>query len=126
MLPTSLALAIFAFGAAVTFILGLWTWRRLWRHPITDRYSTLVYRHGVRGFGVFMFVAMTFVVPLLEADSPLGQGVASRRFCGDFVLRAVIGLPLWLWAGYWCGRAMAWVTGIRPTSSTPGRDRTHS
>jgi hypothetical protein len=114
MLPTWLALTLFALGASVTLLVGLWTWRRLWRHPITDRYSTLVYRHGVRGFGVLMFVTMTFVVPFFEADSPLGPGVASRRFWGDFVLRAMIGVPLWLWAGYWWGRTMAWVTGVRP------------
>jgi hypothetical protein len=122
MLPTSVALTMFALGVSVTLILGIWTWRRLWRHPITDRYSTLVYRHGVRGFGILMFVSMTFVVPLFEADSPLGPSIASPRFWGDFVLRAAIGVPLWLWAGYWWGRTMAWVTGIRPTAPTVDRD----
>lgn len=113
---------LFAFGASVTLILGVWTWRRLWRHPIRDYYSTLVYRHGVRGFGVLMLVTMTFVVPLFEADSPLGPSVASRRFWGDFVLRAAIGVPLWLWAGYWWGRIMAWFTGTRPTAPELDRD----
>ncbi len=126
MLPTWLALTLFAFGAAVTLILGLWTWRRLWRHPITDRYSTVVYRHGVRGFGVLMLITTTFIAPLFEADSPLGPSVASRRFWGDFVLRAAIGVPLWLWAGYWWGRLMAWFTGTRPSASALDRDRPRS
>ena len=121
MLPTSVALALFAIGAALTLVLGIWTWRRLWRHPITDAYSTLVYRHGVRGFGVLMFLSMTFVVPLFEADSPLGPAVASPRFWGDFVLRAVIGFPLWLWAGYWWGRLMAWFAGVRPNAHPSSR-----
>ncbi len=89
MLPTSVALTIFAVGACTTLILGIWTWRRLRRHPVTDRYSTVVYRHGVRHSGGLMFVAMTFVMPLFEADSPLGPSVASPRFWGDFVLRAM-------------------------------------
>jgi hypothetical protein len=123
MLPTSVALTIFAVGACTTLILGIWTWRRLWRHPVTDRYSTLVYRHGVRRFGGLMFVAMTFVMPLFEADSPLGPSVASPRFWGDFVLRAMIGFPLWLWTGYWGGRTLAWITGLRPSASTRDRNR---
>ena len=114
MLPTWLALALFAVGASVTLILDLWTWRRLWRHPITDRYTVVVYRYGVRRIGLLLLVAMTFVVPWFEADSPLGPSVASPRFWGDFVLRAMIGVPLWLWTGYWGGRSVAWVTGIRP------------
>ena len=123
MLPTSVALTIFAVGASTTLILGIWTWRRLWRHPVTDRYSTLVYRHGVRRFGGLLFVAMTFVMPLFEADSPLGPSVASSRFWGDFVLRAMIGVPLWLWTGYWGGRTLAWITGLRPSASTRDRNR---
>jgi hypothetical protein len=116
MLPTWLSLTIFAFGASVVLILDIWTWRRLWRHPITDPYTVVVYRNGVRRLGLFLFVAMTFVVPFFEADSPLGPGVASRRFWGDFVLRTMIGVPVWLWTGYWGGRTIAWVTGLRPSA----------
>lgn len=118
MLPTSVALTIFAIGACVTLILDAWTWRRLWRHPITDRYTIVVYRYGVRRLGLLLFVMMTFLVPLFEADSPLGASVASPRFWGDFVLRAMIGIPLWLWTGYWSGRATAWVTGLRAGART--------
>jgi hypothetical protein len=123
MLPAWLAVTLFAFGASVTLILGVWTWRRLWRHPITDPYTVVVYRYGVRCLGLLLFVAMTFIVPLFEADSPLGPSVASRRFWGDFVLRAMIGVPLWLWTGYWGGRTMAWVTGRRPGTPTLDRNR---
>ena len=118
MLPASVALTLFAVGACVTLLLGAWTWRRLWRHPITDGYTIVVYRYGVRRLGLLLFVVMTFLVPFFEADSPLGPSVASRRFWGDFVLRAMIGVPLWLWTGYWGGRAMAWVTGLRRGAQT--------
>ena len=116
MLPTWLALTIFAFGASVTLILGVWTWRRLWRHPITDPYTVVVYRYGVRRLGLLLFIGMTFVVPFFQVDSPLGSSVASRRFWGDFVLRAAIGVPLWLWTGYWAGRTMAWANGLRSST----------
>src|SRR5688500_1176034 len=85
MLPTWLALTLSAFGAAVTLILGLWTWRRLWRHPITDRYSTVVYRHGVRGFGVLMLITMTFIAPLfgpiVRSGQALHHGVSGETSC---------------------------------------------
>jgi hypothetical protein len=123
MLPTWFAVTLFALGASVTLILDIWTWRRLWRHPITDPYTVLVYRYGVRRFGLLLFVAMTFVMPLLAPDSPLGPSVASRRFWGDFILRAMVGFPLWLWVGYWVGRTLAWFSGLRPTAPTLERNR---
>ena len=124
MLPTLVALGLFVLLASLALVLGVWTWRRLWRHPVgSDPYTVLVYRHGVRGFGVFMFVAMTFVVPLFEAERPLGTALASPGFWGDILLRALIGVPVYLWGGYWWGRAMARFAGLRPTAPALHRDR---
>ena len=123
MLPTSIAVTIFALGATLTLALGVWSWRRLWRYPITDVYSALVYRLGVRGFGALIFLAMTVVVPVVEAGSPLGSALRSSRFWGDVVLGGAIALPVSLWGGYWWGRTIAWTRGIRPGVPPGGLDR---
>lgn len=114
MLPTPVAVTIFALGAAAVLALGVWSWRRLWRHPVTDPYSRLVYRRGVRRFGGLLFLVLTLVVPFLEPGALDAATVSSRRFWGDVLLRAVLNVPLCLWAGYWFGRTMAWALGVRP------------
>ena len=122
MLPTSIAVTIFALGATLTLLLGVWSWRRLWRHPATDAYSALVYRLGVRGVGALIFLGMTVVVPVVEAASPLGSTLRSSRFWGDVVLGGAIALPVSLWGGYWSGRTMAWIRGVRPGAPRGGLD----
>jgi hypothetical protein len=121
MLPTSIALTLFILGASAVLLLGVWSWRRLWRHPITDSYSTSVYRHGVRGFGGLIFLAMTVVVPFVEAGTPLGPTLRSNRFWGDVVMGGAIAVPIALWGGYWWGRAMAWLRDLRPSAPSANR-----
>lgn len=123
MLPTSIALTIFALGATLTLLLGIWSWRRLWRHPATDAYSTLVYRLGVRGFGALIFLGLTLVVPVVEANSPLGATLRSSRFWGDVVMGGAIAVPVSLWGGYWWGCSIAWIRGLRPSEPRGGLDR---
>jgi hypothetical protein len=114
MLPTPVAVAIFALATTAVLVFGLWSWRRLWRHPITDAYTRLVYQRGVRRFGVLLFVVLTLVVPFFEPGALDGATLASRRFWGDIVMRGVLNAPLCLWVGYWFGRTLAWTRGVRP------------
>ena len=122
-MPDAVA-SVFLVAVVVGFVwFSIWTWRRLWRPPITDPYSVLVYRFGVRGFGLFMLAAMTFTPPLSDANNPLRLTLASPDFWSQTLFSAIIGAPMSLWAGYWWGRGMAWFFGVRPAASLLDRDR---
>ena len=92
--------------------LSVWTHKRLWRHPTSDPYDQLVYGRGVRGFGVFMFVALV-VMPLFsfEDDPAITSGAALLLF--QLILMPVMTWGFALWSGYWWGRAMAAFFGIK-------------
>ena len=123
-MPDAVLLAVVLAIVAGFVWFGTWTWRRLWRPAITsDPYRVLVYRFGVRGFGLFMLVTMTLAPQLSEAESPLRSTLASPEFWGETILYAIIAAPMWLWAGYWWGRGMAWFFDVREAASPLDRDR---
>jgi hypothetical protein len=92
--------------------LSVWTHRRLWRHPTSDPYDQLVYRHGVRGFGVFMFVALV-LMPFISPDDDPGITNDFAFVLLQLVFMAVMTWGVALWGGYWWGRAMASFFGLK-------------
>jgi hypothetical protein len=78
-----------------------WTIRRLWR-PARERYSHFVYKYGVKGFGLGMYV-LTLISYLVEA-------APTRKV----LIYVVVGLPISLWGGYAFGRVMAWSFNASP------------
>lgn len=94
-----------------------WTWwtvRRLWRTGATP-YERMVYRFGVRGWGLWMFAMMSL--------SFLARDFDPERSLGRSVLQVflVVGTcaPIMLWGGYWWGRAMALFFRLQPPSAPP-------
>jgi hypothetical protein len=92
--------------------LSVWAHRRLWRHAKSDPYDQLVYGHGVRGFGVFMFVALVLLPFISPDDNPgITNDLASALVQSTFM--SVMSWGVALWAGYWWGRAMASFFGLK-------------
>src|SRR5687768_250092 len=92
--------------------LSVWTHRRLWRQSYSDPYDQLVYGHGVRAFGVFMFVALVLVPFISPEDDPgITNDLATALVQLTFM--SVMGWGVALWAGYWWGRAMASFFGLK-------------
>jgi hypothetical protein len=95
---------------AVALAGGVLTWRRLWRSD-SSRYGRLVYHYGVRWFGLLMWALTSLVLPqrVLEyhpGSSPVGLSIAMLG-------SAVLSFPICLWGGYWWGRTMALIFGVR-------------
>ncbi len=99
-------------------LLGLFIWwgihsyGRLWREATTP-YETVVYKLGVKQWGLFMWIATSVGGPAIR----LMEHVPSSNLLGFFrsmVLGAIIGFPIFLWGGYWWGRTMASFFGLRP------------
>lgn len=113
MFPTR-PLAIAGLIAAFVFLAYTiwWTWRhwrRLWA-PATTAYEQIVYANGVRGFGRLLWLFGAVAMPLYRA---LGSGVGVWRALGMTALQALLLFPVYLWCGYWWGRALAAVFGRR-------------
>lgn len=95
--------------AAAWLVFFVWTLRRLWR-PINSQYSKLVFFCGVKGIGVGGFV---LTLALITYESATVDPDVLRAV---LVSTAVLGPPLFLWAGYVSGRLLALVLGVRPDS----------
>ena len=95
-------------------LLARWTWRRLWRRG-RDRWEQIVYDSGVRGFGRLAWIANALGAPLWKAWDR-GAPLLSLAVAREVLSAALLGASLWLWAGYWWGRAMARTFGVRRTA----------
>lgn len=86
---------------SITWVLFCaWTVRCIWM--LRDQHDRRVYSNGVLGFGVFMWVAMTFVAAYLGV-----QGDPRHRHFWFYGSRFLFLLfPLSLWGGYFWGRIM--------------------
>src|ERR1700729_1416284 len=80
-------------------VFSAWTVRRIW--VLRERHDRRVYRIGVLGFGMVMWVAMTLVAAYMGVE---GNPKHSVWFYGSRFLFLL--LPLCLWAGYVWGRIM--------------------
>ena len=103
-------------GLVAAFVFLLYTvwwcwrhWRRLWA-PATNAFEQIVYANGVRGFGRMLWLFGAVAVPLYRA---LGSGVGTRRALLMTAVQAAVLFPVYLWCGYWWGRALAAVFGRR-------------
>ena len=108
-------LAIVALVAAFVFLLYTvwWCWRhwsRLWA-PATNAYEQIVYANGVRGFGRLLWLFGALAAPLYRA---LGSGTSVGRAILTTAVQAAVLFPVYLWCGYWWGRALAAIFGRRP------------
>lgn len=50
--------------AIISGAFAIWTIRRLWRSP-NDEYSRLVYKFGVRRSGIWLWIGMVNMAPLV-------------------------------------------------------------
>ena len=102
-------------GFVVVFaLLARWTLRRLWRRG-TSAWGRIVYESGVRRFGVTMWLVWTFANPFWTAWDE-GRPLLSGTVLAQMIVNALVGVSLWLWAGYWWGRVLARVFGVlRPS-----------
>jgi hypothetical protein len=91
-------------SALAWVVLSVWTVRRLWQGWSTQ-YQRLVYKFGVRYFGIGCWLAMSIVMPLMQQDEVMSPA-ASAAFS------LFIGFPIFLWAGYFWGRSMARFYGL--------------
>jgi hypothetical protein len=111
----ALLLAAVAAGTGGMARLGVWAWRRLWREGVGE------WEHLVHGRGVCQFGAgMAVLVPMLTLAGVSHEGATAA----DAVLAllrlwtaTVCYLPLALWTGFWWGKVLAQVNGVRE----PGR-----
>lgn len=87
----------------------VWTVTRLWR-PIDSQYSKVIqYFVRVEGLGG----SVVFPIAMSQVDWRVSDPDFPRFV---FVATALIGPPLWLWAGYFSGRMLAYLIGVRPDS----------
>ena len=84
--------------------LSIWTVRRLWRGWVTA-YERLVYRLGVRWFGIGSWLLFGIVFPLMQRDATLPPAASA-------LMTLFVGFPIFLWAGYFWGRGMALFYGL--------------
>ena len=94
-------------------ILGVMTVRRLWRRG-RNPWERMVYDEGVRriGIGAAVFFPILFPVVLMRTERPWFEIALVAAWL------LIVGLPMWLWAGYWWGRTMAAYFKITKTSDT--------
>lgn len=86
-------------------LLGTWSWSRLWRHDATT-WDRLVYRYGVKYLGLWggLLMAMVMADKVYSANLHYGQKL----------LIATVGFfPIAPWIGYWWGRSIAELFGVR-------------
>ena len=112
-------LSLVAIVLAVLALLGVLSWRRLWRRGC-DPYEQVVYDYGVRGFGWLGILAM----PVMQAAGSIDRSwreLLSFEGAVTFVIMwafaLILWLPLGLWGGYGWGRSMAMFFGLKPSSS---------
>jgi len=88
----------------------VWTWRRVSqaRH---DRRAYIVWRIGVLGFGLSMWVVMAVNSAAREAGGFNAESILSARMAGELLLYAITGFPLALWGGYLWGHMMYAIFG---------------
>jgi hypothetical protein len=97
---------ILAFNAGLLWF-AMFTWRRLRPRDARESKATIIYVHGVRGFGLAMGVAMTVWLGLKDAAPLTFASFAVSDIWLRLTTAALINVPLGLWAGYAWGRAMA-------------------
>ena len=83
---------------------SIWTVRRLWRGWVTA-YERLVYRFGVRWFGIGSWLSFGIVFPLMQRHATLPPAAS-------VLIELFVGFPIFLWAGYFWGRGMALFYGL--------------
>ena len=103
MSPTA-AYLILGAGALIWVTLCVWTVRRLWRAPGTP-YERIVYRFGVRGFGVGFWILFAIVSALSHRGDEISPALTAA-------IMLFVGFPISLWAGYFWGRGMARFYGL--------------
>jgi hypothetical protein len=86
----------------ISLVMTIVTLPNLWRRGTTP-WGRLVYRYGVRGAGLWGGVFFSILLPNLRAgdEHSFETSVLHAFVC------FLVGLPLWLWMGYWWGRTMA-------------------
>lgn len=89
---------------------------RLWRRGQTP-WERLVYDFGVRRVGVWGGVFSSVAFPYLRAAGEYSLSILALQASVCFL----VGMPLWLWAGYWWGRTMAALFKVRRAIETDGR-----
>jgi hypothetical protein len=77
----------------------VWTLIRLYHSP-SENAQPIIYRNGVRGFGLTLWAVMTVMWTLRNRDP--SWNVWARLLVVAFVM-----LPISLWAGYFWGSQMA-------------------
>ena len=103
-MPTVYVIGTLVVSAALTII----SLPRLWRRGRTP-WARLVYHFGVRGVGLLGGVFSSVLFSYLRAPGEYSPSVLALQAVACFL----IGLPLWLWAGYWWGRMMAAAFKVR-------------
>jgi len=84
--------------------LSAWTVRRLWKGWSND-YQRMVYRFGVRFFGIGGWILFGILLPLTQPDNLIPSALSAA-------LTLFIGFPIFLWAGYVWGLCMARFYGL--------------
>lgn len=84
-------------------------WPRI-RKPPRSAFERLVYHHGVRQFGLLSWVLMAIGSPMHNALRGTGGPHVTLLRAG---VEALVMLPLCLWTGYWWGRGMAAMFGVK-------------
>ena len=101
----SVTVGLLAVGGILWLAFTGWTLRRVWRTADTP-FGRMVYGLGVRGLGLTTWAVWTVLMTLWNTSNIPVRWRASAA--------AFIGLPLWLWAGYFWGREMARFFGRSP------------
>ena len=96
----------------------LWLWRRFRTHLLanpTDRFTGFVYGRGVFGFGLVLWMGMAFFQAFQWAGERYPRFTSQWMEAAAFFLlpSLAIGLIFSLVAGYYWGRLMASVFGLR-------------
>ena len=83
---------------------ALFTVRHLWGLKRSSPREKLIFG-GVKGVGLTTWLAFSLVLPaaLPSEDVPYLRGV---------LIAAFLGLPLWLWLGWWAGLVLTKLLGI--------------
>jgi hypothetical protein len=88
---------------------------RLWRRGRTP-WEQLVHDFGVRRVGLWGGGFFSVVFPYLRPEGEHSLSIFALQASVCFL----VGLPLWLWAGYWWGRTMAALFKVGWTIETDG------